>query len=66
MRLTLNEHRGNMWQAVDPFSDWIMGIPSQVRLVHVGKGSIHEIAALLGYNKNRLKSRGITQFCGRN
>jgi hypothetical protein len=55
MCLTLNKHHGNMWQAVDLFSDWIAGIPGQARLVHVGKGSTHETAALLDYSKNRLK-----------
>ena len=29
MRLTLNEHHRNMWQAVDPFSGWIVRIPGQ-------------------------------------
>jgi hypothetical protein len=34
-----------MWQAVDLFSDWLVRIPRQARLVHVGKGSTRETAA---------------------
>jgi hypothetical protein len=40
-----------MWQAVNPSSDRIVKIPGQALLVHVGKGSTHETAALLGRSK---------------
>lgn len=35
MRSTLNEHHGNMWQAVGLVSDWVVKIPSEEPLVHV-------------------------------
>jgi hypothetical protein len=49
-----------MWQAVDLFSDWLVRIPRQARLVYVGKGSTRETAAVLGCSKNRIKLRGVT------
>jgi hypothetical protein len=53
-----------MWQAVDLFSDWLVRIPGQARLVHVGKGSTHETAAVLDCSKNRIELRGFTYCLG--